>query len=258
FTRVGSTWSQQAYLKADNAGVSDFFGYSVAVDGDTVVVGAILEDGSATTVNGADDNLANGAGAAYVFTRSGTTWSQQAYLKASNTGVSDYFGYSVAADGDTVVVGAVIEDGSATTVNGPDDDLAGNAGAAYVFTRVGSTWSQQAYLKAENAGASDQFGWSVAVDGDTVVVGAIGEDGSATTVNGANDNAAGFAGAAYVFAPPLPEPDVDGNGLVTPADAIYVINRIGTGDLTADVNGDGIVDVTDVNLVIAALGELVE
>ncbi|MEL7234074.1 MAG: FG-GAP repeat protein, partial [Chloroflexota bacterium] len=226
FVRSGSTWTQEAYLKADNAGSGDRFGYSVAVDGDTVVVGAYTEDGSATTVNGPDDNLAGAAGAAYVFTRVGSTWSQQAYLKADNAGVSDFFGYSVAVDGDTVVVGAVIEDGSATTVNGPDDDLAGNAGAAYVFTRVGSTWSQQAYLKAENAGASDQFGWSVAVDGDTVVVGAIGEDGSATTVNGANDNAAGFAGAAYVFAPPLPEPDVDGNGLVTPADAIYVINRI--------------------------------
>ena len=129
----------------------------MAVSGDTVVVGALWEDSSATGVNGnQSDNSAADAGAAYVFVRSGTTWSQQAYLKASNTGAGDYFGCSVAVSGDTVVVGAYGEDSSATGVNGnQSDNSATDAGAAYVFVRSGTTWSQQAYLKASNTGADD-------------------------------------------------------------------------------------------------------
>ena len=88
--------------------------------------------------------------------RSGTTWSQQAYLKASNTEVGDGFGFSVAISGDTVVVGAHEEDSNATGVNGDQaDNSAADSGAAYVFTRSGATWSQQAYLKASNTGAGD-------------------------------------------------------------------------------------------------------
>ena len=206
FTRDGSgTWSQQAYLKASNADARDQFGISVAVDGDTVVVGAPREDSSATGVDGDEtDNSANLAGAAYVFTRDGSgTWSQQAYLKASNTDAFDQFGiFSVGVDGDTVVVGAVGEASSATGVDGDQsDNSVDSAGAAYVFTRDGSgTWSQQAYLKASNADARDQFGISVAVDGDTVVVGAPREDSSATGVDGNQaDNSSFQAGAAYVF-----------------------------------------------------------
>ncbi len=195
----GTVPQQQAYLKASNAGGDDNFGGSVAVDGDTVVVGAIHEYGSSTTVNGPDNNDAFQTGAAYVFTRSGSTWRQQAYLKANNAGSNDFFGESVAVDGDTVVVGAWGEDGSSTTVNGPDNNDATIAGAAYVFTRVGTTWSQQAYLKVSNAEAGDVFGLSVAVDGGTVVVGAPEEDGSSTTVNGPDNNDATIAGAAYVF-----------------------------------------------------------
>ncbi|MCB1205830.1 MAG: FG-GAP repeat protein, partial [Verrucomicrobiae bacterium] len=94
-----------------------------------------------------DDGMADNSGAAYVFTRSGGTWSQQAYLKASNTGGDDRFGLSVAVSGDTVVAGAYFEDSNTTGVNSvPDDDgSANNSGAAYVFTRSGVTWSQQAY-----------------------------------------------------------------------------------------------------------------
>jgi hypothetical protein len=105
--RSGGVWSQQAYLKASNTEAFDLFGYSVAVSGDTVVVGANGEDSSATGVNGNQaDNSALQSGAAYVFMRSGGVWSQQAYLKASNTEAFDLFGYSVAVSGDTVVVGA--------------------------------------------------------------------------------------------------------------------------------------------------------
>ena len=132
----------------------------MAVSGDTVVVGAHREDSNATGVNGnQSDNSAVDAGAAYVFVRSGTTWSQQAYLKASNTGAGDCFGCSVAVSGDTVVVGALGEDSNATGVNGnQSDNSAADAGAAYVFVRSGTTWSQQAYLKASNTGAGDLFG----------------------------------------------------------------------------------------------------
>ena len=202
FTRSGTTWSQQAYLKASNTRAGDQFGFSVAVSGDTIVVGARYESSNAIGVNGdQNDHSALYSGAAYVFTRSGTTWSQQAYLKASNTGAWDNFGGSVAVSGDTIVVGAGFEASSATGVDGNQgDNSAADAGAAYVFTRSGTTWSQQAYLKASNTGARDQFGTSVAVSGDTILVGAWGEASNGTGVNGnQNDNSADRSGAAYVF-----------------------------------------------------------
>ncbi len=204
FVRDGAGWSQQAYLKASNTDPGDRFGAAVALSGDTLVVGAPGEDSLATGVDGDQtSNSGLGApGAAYVFVREGASWSQQAYLKASNTGLSDAFGQAVAVHGDTVVVGAPEEDGAATGVDG---DQASNAaldsGAAYVFVRSGTSWSQQAYLKASNTGIADGFGTSVAVWGDTVVAGAPGEDGAAGGVNGDGSSNSGLdAGAAYVFA----------------------------------------------------------
>ena len=194
--------AQQAYLKASNTGAGDQFGYSVAISGDTVVVGAWNEDSNATGVNGTQsDNSASAAGAAYVFVRSAGTWTQQAYLKASNTGAGDNFGYSVAISGDTVVVGAQNEASNATGVNGTQsDNSASSSGAAYVFVRSSGLWTQQAYLKASNTGAGDNFGYSVAISGDTVVAGAYFEGSNATGVNGSqSDNSATRAGAAYVF-----------------------------------------------------------
>src|SRR5207248_2080220 len=154
-------------------GSSDFFGGSVSISGDTVVVGALYEDSAATGINGnQSDNSATGSGAAYVFVRSGSTWTQQAYLKASNTGANDFFGVSVAISGNTIVAGAYGEDSAATGVNGNQaDNGAVDSGAAYVFVRSGSTWTQQAYLKASNTGVSDFFGGSVAISGDTAVIG---------------------------------------------------------------------------------------
>jgi hypothetical protein len=136
FARSGSSWQQQAYLKASNTDVSDYFGGSVAVDGDTVVVGARREASNATGVNG--DQLDNSlwyAGAAYMFARSGGTWTQQTYLKASNTGRLDEFAQSVSVSGDTVVVGAPGEASLATGVNGDQSsNSAQEAGAVYVFS----------------------------------------------------------------------------------------------------------------------------
>jgi hypothetical protein len=199
FVRGGTTWTQQAYLKASNTGAGDNLGTSVAVAGNTVVVGASKEDSSTTGVNSTSNESATAAGAAYVFVRSGTTWTQQAYLKASQVTLGDYFGYSVAISGDTVVVSAIGENSSTTGVNSTANESASDSGAVYVFVRSGTTWTQQAYLKASQVSGSDYFGISVAVSGDTVVVGANQEDSSTTGVNSIPNESASQAGAAYVF-----------------------------------------------------------
>ena len=202
FVRSGTNWILQGTLKASNGYTRDQFGQSVAISGDTVVVGAFWESSSATGVNGDQNNRnALSAGAAYVFVRSGANWTQQAYLKASNAQESDHFGFSVAISGDTVVVGAYGEASAAPAVNGDQsNNSALRCGAAYVFARNGTNWTQQAYLKASNAQESDNFAWSVAVSDNTVVVGAPGEKSNATGVNGdQSDNSAPGCGAAYVF-----------------------------------------------------------
>jgi sugar lactone lactonase YvrE len=199
FARSGTTWSQQAYLKAGQVTDYDYFGTSVAVSGDTVVVGAQGEDSSMTGIDSTPDEGAFGAGAAYIFVRIGSTWSQQAYLKASQVNANDQFGISVAVSGDTVVVGAQGEDSGTTWINSTPDESVIEAGAAYVFVRSGSTWSQQTYLKAGQVTTNDNFGGSVSVDGDTVVVGASGEDSSTTGVNSVPDERGANTGAAYIF-----------------------------------------------------------
>lgn len=202
FVRTGETWTQQAYLKASNTGAGDGFGNSVALSGDTLAVGAILEDGSAAGIDGdqADDGALD-SGAVYVFVRTGTTWAQQAYLKASHPGADDLFGHRIALSGDTLVVGASGESSSATGVDGDEaDDSAPFSGAAYVFVREGATWIQQAYLKASNTLAVGQFGSGIAISGDTLAVAAIGDSSAATGVDGDQDDvSAEFAGAVYVF-----------------------------------------------------------
>ncbi|MBX9735301.1 MAG: hypothetical protein K2X32_00105 [Phycisphaerales bacterium] len=129
-------------------------------------------------------------------------------MKASNPDAADLFGNAVAISGDTVVVGALGEDSSATGVNGNQaDNSAGSSGAAYVFVRSGPAWTQQSYLKASNAEPADNFGISVAVSGDIVVVGAHLEDSRASGVNSTqSDNTAPDMGAAYVFLLPPPTP----------------------------------------------------
>lgn len=199
FVRSGSKWRQQAYLKASNPGVNDTFGGSVAVSGDTVVVGSRFEASGSIGINSVPNTSSPSAGAAYVFVRAGVTWSQQAYLKASNTGAGDLFGYSVAVSGDSVVVGAINEDGGSGIINGPQNDALTNAGAAYVFVRAGSKWRQQAYLKASNRDDGDGFGYAVAVSGGNVVVGAINEDSGSNGINSLSNEAASNSGAAYLF-----------------------------------------------------------
>jgi hypothetical protein len=199
FVRNAGVWTQQAYLKASNPTAGDFFGSSVAISGDTIVAGANFEDGSGTGVNPPSDNNAEQAGAAYVFVRSGGAWSQQAYLKASNTGFNDQFGISVAVSGDMAAVGAHMEDGGGTGINPPSNENAGGAGAIYVFVRSGGVWTQQAYLKASNAGVNDNLGFSLALSGNTLVAGAYGEDGGGSGVNPLPNEGITDSGAAYVF-----------------------------------------------------------
>jgi hypothetical protein len=165
-----------------------------------VVVGAERERSCATGIDGDQtDNACFNAGAAYVFRRSAGVWAQQAYLKASNTDAGDWFGTSVAVSGDTAVVGAYREDSCATGVDGKQTNGCNSAGAAYVFRRSAGVWAQEAYLKASNSEADDRFGSSVALSGDTVVVGAGLEDSCANGVDGNQmSNACKDAGAAYV------------------------------------------------------------
>lgn len=162
FFRSGTVWSQQAKLVASDAAGSDFFGTSVAISGDTIVVGAFFSD------NGGTD-----AGAAYVFTRSGTVWTQQQKLSPADIAGFSLFGSSVAVHADTAVVG---RNGDST-------------GSAYVFTRSGVVWSQQQKLNASDAASGDQFGISVALENNTAVVGSYRDDNA----GGSN------AGSAYVF-----------------------------------------------------------
>jgi hypothetical protein len=165
----GPDWSNTTETKVVSSDVatSDNFGYDVSISGDYAIVGAQYED-----PNGID-----AAGSAYIFTRSGGTWTQQAKLIASDASAGDNFGWSVDIDGDTAIVGAYAD----------TNDIQFE-GAAYIFTRSGTTWTQQARLQASDVAQYDIFGLAVAIDGDTAVVGAFN-----------NDTGGDNAGAVYVF-----------------------------------------------------------
>lgn len=202
FVNQAGVWSQQAYIKASNTNMDDQFGWSVDIEGNTLIVGTPFEASNATGIDGSQsNNSAMSAGAVYVFTRSDATWSQQAYIKASNTDSGDLFGTDVNINGQTLVVSAPGEASNTTGINGSQsNNAAPKSGAAYVFTRTASTWSQQAYLKASNTNVDDLFGSTVALSKDTLVVGAEGEASNATGINGdQNNNSLATAGAAYVF-----------------------------------------------------------
>ncbi len=166
FVRSGETWSQQQKLTASDAAAGDAFGFAVAIDGDSVVVGAARDDDGGAQ-----------SGAAYVFVRSDSTWSQQQKLTADDAAAGDDFGHSVSISLDTVVVGAPY-----------DDDDGAQSGAAYVFVRDGTTWSQQQKVTADDAAAGDTFGSAISIFGERIAAGAPYDD---------DDGAE--SGAAYVF-----------------------------------------------------------
>jgi len=214
FEKINSVdWTQPGPTKASNAGGSyeciacegfacptsgegDGFGAAVAISGNTIVVGAPGEASAATGVNGAEsDDSAPGAGAAYVFERIDDEWMQTAYLKASNTDPGDRFGFAVATDGDTIVVGAEREDSDQVDNAGANagtpesNGLDCEAGAAYVFERSGGVWESTQYLKASNVECGNFFGSTLTMSDTTLVIGSPGE----SSVGGEN------SGAAYVF-----------------------------------------------------------
>lgn len=168
FTRNGTVWTQQAKIVAVGGSDGDSFGRSLAVSNDTLVVGAFSDSTGATAHQGA----------AYIFVRTGATWTQQAKLLASDGATDDEFGRSVGISGDTVVVGA------------SGDDVGANyyQGSAYIFNRSGAAWTQQAHLLASDGAANHYFGGDVAVSGSTAIIGAVryGSTGSGS-------------GAAYIF-----------------------------------------------------------
>ena len=162
----GVAWVEETKLTASDAAADDEFGVSVAIDGDTVVVGANL-----------DDHVAVDAGAAYVFRHNGLAWVEEAKLVASDPEMGDHLGESVGVSGDVAIAGAPLE-----------DQGGGSSGAAYVFRRSGTTWTQGLKLASGDLQGNDRFGHSVAASGDAVLVGAMNSD-----ENGSS------SGSAYVF-----------------------------------------------------------
>ena len=165
-TCLGSVWTEKQNVKAADGATGDIFGHFVSLSGDTAVIGAHGDDDS-----GAD------SGSAYVFINSGTSWAQQAKLHAPDGATYDCFGWSGAVDGNTAVIGAT-----------GDDDNGADAGAAYVFIRVGTVWSFQQKLLAGDGATGDSFGYSVSLSGDTAVIG-----------SPYDDDVGAYTGSAYVF-----------------------------------------------------------
>jgi len=161
FVRSGDTWTQTAKLTSSDGAAGDEFGFAVAISGDTIVIGSRF-----SAIGGV-----NGAGAAYVFVRSGTDWLPQGKLTADDGTAFDELGFSVATDGDTAVVGAPFANSS--------------RGKVYVFTRSGTDWTGQAMLAADDAADFDRFGLALAVKADTLLIGSPSADIGANTDQGA-------------------------------------------------------------------------
>lgn len=203
FTRSGGTWSQQQKLTASDGGNYQYFGSGVAVENDTVAIGARRATGNSAYT-----------GAVYIFTRSGAVWTEQQKLIANDGYGQDYFGDTVAMDGDLLVVSAHLEDEYEMT----------NSGAAYVFTRSGGTWSQQQKLTAADAEAGDLFG-SVSISGKRFVVGAPRDDDNGTD-----------SGSVYVF----DFSDTDGDGLTDDWEALWGFDPNVVNNTSVDTDGDGL------------------
>lgn len=171
FLRTGAEWSLQAKLAAGDQAAGDLFGLAVALSGDTALVGAPADD-TALGLNG---------GSACVYVRSGAEWSREARLTARDAASGDRFGHSVAISDDIALVGAPLAHPS---------PMQGSMGSAYVFTRSGSLWSQEAKLTVNDAAVGDQFGHAVAISSNLALVGAPQRDAAAVT----------NSGSAYVFA----------------------------------------------------------
>lgn len=200
-------WGEATYLKAGQVDGGDSFGAELALsdDGDVLVVASVNEDGSGEEVDPVVDELALGAGAVWVYERSGAgAWLQTAYVKSPHTGAGQFFGYSVALSGDgrVMAVGSTSEDGSGAGVDPTPDEAATDTGAVYVYARDDAgSWSFESYLKASNPDDYDLFGYSVALsaDGSVLAAGAPYEDGNGVHVGSTPTESAPETGAVYVF-----------------------------------------------------------
>jgi hypothetical protein len=217
FTNQSGNWIQEAYLKPSNPGITDNFGYAIEIsdDGDTLVVSSVFEASSQTGINpDIEDEILPQAGAVYVFTRNAGNWSEEAYIKAPNTGHmpddpmalsdGDQFGFAVSINGagNKLAIAAITEDSGATAVNGDmSDNSTVSAGAVYIYEKSESGWEFSDYLKASNAGGGDLFGYSVSFsqDGNTLAIGGYDEDGSLNGNNDVQDDDVNGMGAVYVF-----------------------------------------------------------
>ncbi|MFV2014916.1 MAG: FG-GAP repeat protein, partial [Candidatus Heimdallarchaeota archaeon] len=235
FSRLVDNWMPEAYIKPINLDADDQFGYSIALNynGKSLAASSRLEDNKFTGVKNTnfptratDNNTIVDSGAVYIFSRNSVrNWTQQAYIKASNTGTNDKFGFSVTLNdiGDTLAVSSVLEDSKQTNVintNGfptPTTDIAtdttstADSGAVYVYTKnTAGNWLQQAYIKASNSGGGDYFGWSLALSGDgqSLVAGAIFEDSKQSGIKINN----------------FPSPVTDNNNL-TDSGAVYLYTQ---------------------------------
>jgi len=242
FTLVEDAWVEQSVLFASNPGENDMFGTSVGIDGNRVIVGA---PGEASDGSGPDVDDAVGAGAAYVFEREGTTWSEVAYLKADNARAGALFGSSVDVYLERVAVGAP---GEATEqVDEPEEPVeftAPNSGAVYVFEPVDGGYAQVSFIKGSPIDDGDQLGTDVSMFEQTIVAGAPGDDASGI---GSRDDAAVDSGAAYVFTA-----DLDG---VWTEQAFLKANAVSLGFTLAGDRFGTRVDLVENTVLIGAPGE---
>lgn len=216
YTRNDFVWSEQAKLVAGDTAADDWFGFSVSVSADTAVIGALY-----------DDDAGSGSGAAYVFARHGSEWNEQAKLVAGDGEANDLFGQSVSVSGSTAVIGALYDDG---------------AGSAYVFVRNGSEWSEQAKLVAGDSTANDEFGQSISVSENTIMVGAYQDDDTGIS-----------SGAVYLFELDLDndgilnrdDPDDDNDGLLDNFEISYGLNPFLGGEESQDPDGDGLTNLEE-------------
>ena len=216
FVRSEDSWTLHAKLEG--------FGYHTSISGDYAIIG-----------DSGNDDAGSNSGAAYIFVRSGTSWTLQAKRTASDAVAGESFGVSVSISGDYVIIGA-----------SNDDDAGDKSGSAYIFVRDGSSWTEQVKLTASDAAAEDYFGSSVSISGDTIIVGAFGDD-----------DAGSRSGSAYIFCVERPiYGDVTGDGRVTALDAAVVLQAcVGLTTLTpeqdelANVSGEGGVTAYDASLI---------
>ncbi len=166
FKRSGTSWTQEAKLLASDGAASDRFGNSVSISGNYAVVGASDDDDNGT-----------GSGSAYVFKRSGTSWTQEAKLLASDGAAGDLFGGSVSISGNYAVIGSI-----------RDDDNGNSSGSAYLFKRNDTSWTQETKLLPSDGAANEVFGWSVSISGDYAIIGTIFDDDNGTE-----------AGSIYIY-----------------------------------------------------------